>query len=93
VIAAGFHAALAQAVAEVAAAARVRTGAMTVGLTGGAFQNAVLATGTRARLEDRGFRVLTHSLVPPNDGGIALGQVAVVAARAAARTPTAHPED
>jgi hydrogenase maturation protein HypF len=92
-IAAGFHAALAQAVAEVAAAARVGTGATTVGLTGGVFQNAVLATGARARLEDRGFRVLTHSLVPPNDGGIALGQVAVVAARAAARTPTAHPED
>ncbi|HET9608323.1 MAG TPA: carbamoyltransferase HypF, partial [Acidimicrobiales bacterium] len=92
-VAAGFHAALAHAVADVAAVARDLTGATTVGLTGGVFQNAVLATGARARLEHRGFRVLTHALVPPNDGGIALGQVAVVAARAGLRTPAAQPEE
>ncbi|HEX6425087.1 MAG TPA: carbamoyltransferase HypF [Acidimicrobiales bacterium] len=92
-MAAGFHAALVDAVAEVAVAARDSTGATTVGLTGGAFQNALLATGARERLEDRGFRVLTHSLVPPNDGGLALGQVAVAAARAAAGPPTADQED
>ena len=53
-----------------------------VGLTGGVFQNALLTTLTRARLE--GFDVLTHRAVPANDGGLSLGQ-AVIAGRRLAR--------
>jgi hydrogenase maturation protein HypF len=50
-------------------------------LSGGCFQNAILAHGLKKRLVDEGFKVYTHSLVPPNDGGVALGQVAVAAHR------------
>lgn len=46
-------------------------------LSGGCFQNALLTTRLKKRLEDEGFKVYTHSLVPPNDGGIALGQAVV----------------
>ena len=52
----------------------------TVVLSGGSFQNLRLLGSTRARLERLGFRVLSHRLVPPNDGGISYGQAAVAAA-------------
>jgi hydrogenase maturation protein HypF len=50
-------------------------------LSGGSFQNLRLLASTRRRLEDHGFRVLSHRLVPPNDAGISYGQAAVAAAR------------
>jgi hydrogenase maturation protein HypF len=81
VVAARFHNGVALAVVEACAALRERTGLATVALSGGVFQNLLLLGRVVAWLEARGFRVLTHSRVPPNDAGISLGQAAVAAAR------------
>jgi hydrogenase maturation protein HypF len=79
VCAARFHRALAHAAVGIATAA----GCGTVALSGGCFQNRVLAAWVRDALETAGFRVLLHRHVPANDGGIALGQLAVALARGA----------
>jgi hydrogenase maturation protein HypF len=83
-VAARFHNGLAA--AAVAACARVRegTGLGVVALSGGVFQNVLLTERVATGLERAGFRVLTHSRVPPNDGGISLGQAVVAGARDAA---------
>jgi hydrogenase maturation protein HypF len=81
VVAARFHNGLARVVAEVCTALRDRTGLATVALSGGVFQNALLLERVSGGLEQRGFRVLTHSRVPCNDGGISFGQAVVAAAR------------
>ncbi len=72
-----FHVALATASADLAAAAAGRQRRTTVGLTGGVFVNRVLLEATSAALAARGLEVLVHRRVPANDGGLALGQVAV----------------
>jgi hydrogenase maturation protein HypF len=54
-----------------------------VALTGGCFQNSILTERTAAALRRRGFNVLLHRQVPPNDGGIAFGQIVIAAARLA----------
>jgi hydrogenase maturation protein HypF len=48
-------------------------------LSGGCFQNQYLTERVCYRLREAGFRPFTHQRVPPNDGGIALGQIAVAA--------------
>lgn len=67
-------------IVEVAEILRSAHGLHTVGLSGGVFQNVRIAGGAAAALRQAKFNVLTHQLVPPNDGGLALGQ-AVIAAR------------
>lgn len=73
-----FHLSLAELAGQVAG----RVGLPRVVLSGGCFQNALLVGLVRSRLERDGFQVFTHREVPPNDGGLSLGQ-AVVAAHAA----------
>ena len=69
-----FHRRLAGQIAGAVQAAREQTGLTAVALSGGVFQNRLLLELTVERLEQMNFHVLTHHLVPPNDGGIALGQ-------------------
>jgi hydrogenase maturation protein HypF len=80
VIATRFHHGVADAIVRVCLMLRDSTGLGVAALSGGVFQNVLLLERTVAGLERSGFRVLTHSRVPPNDAGISLGQVAVAAA-------------
>jgi hydrogenase maturation protein HypF len=75
VIGARFHDAVAALVVELAET--VAHGRQTVALSGGVFQNALLLRLVTAALRERDFEVITHRLVPPNDGGLALGQLLV----------------
>ena len=81
VIAARFHHGVAALIEAGCLAMRDRYGLDAVALSGGVFQNLLLLHATVSRLEARGFRVLVHSRVPCNDGGISLGQAVVAAAR------------
>ena len=83
-VAARFHNAVAAATAESCVAAARRRGSGTVVLSGGVFQNRRLLERTASLLGDAGLRVLVPELLPPNDGGIAYGQLAVAAAVLAA---------
>lgn len=83
IVAARFHNGLARVLADISAAARANHDISTVSLTGGTFQNLLLLTRTRALLEADGFEVLIHRQVPPNDGGISLGQTVIANARSA----------
>lgn len=73
-LAADFHIYLADGILRGAERMRDMTGVNVAALSGGCFQNMLLVKLCRERLEAAGFTCLTHSLVPPNDGGIALGQ-------------------
>lgn len=60
---------------------QTKTGLKKVVLSGGSFQNAILLGKSETELLRHGFEVFTHQQVPANDGGIALGQLAVAAKR------------
>jgi hydrogenase maturation protein HypF len=77
VIAARFHAGVAASVVEVCTRLAARGAPRVAGLTGGVFQNVRLLRETREQLERAGFEVLTHRVVPANDGGLSLGQAVV----------------
>jgi hydrogenase maturation protein HypF len=81
VISARFHRGMADLIVAGCQLLRESSGLGTVALSGGVFQNLLLLGTVVGLLEARGFRVLTHSRVPPNDGGISLGQAVVAAAR------------
>ncbi len=83
-ISAKFHNTL----AEIVRAVALRIGEAKIVLTGGCFQNRYLTEACLQRLLDAGFRPYWHQRVPPNDGGISLGQVIAAAARA--RSSVAH---
>jgi hydrogenase maturation protein HypF len=74
-----FHSTLVEIVAQVCARLRVRTGLNVVVLSGGVFQNSLLTTELIPQLVQDGFRVYRHRRVPPGDGGLSLGQLAIAA--------------
>ncbi|MDR3080518.1 MAG: carbamoyltransferase HypF, partial [Streptomyces sp.] len=87
-VAARFHRAVTGLVHHLCVRARVRHQVSTVALTGGVFLNSLLSSACAEALGADGFTVLRHHLVPPGDGGLALGQL-VVAAHGEARNE--HP--
>jgi len=74
-----FHQTAAQMTVQVCQRIAGDTGLRTVALSGGCFQNRLLLRLTVPALEGAGFRVLLHRRVPPNDGGLSLGQAAIAA--------------
>ncbi len=86
VIAARFHKGLAAGIVAMTTELTRKSGVRaplfdTVALSGGCFQNDILFAEVVCRLEQAGFKLLTHAEVPANDGGLALGQAAIGAAR------------
>jgi hydrogenase maturation protein HypF len=75
-----FHRAIANMIGAVVSSIRAQTGIERVCLSGGTFQNPLLLEGAVGVLRSSGFEVFLHSQVPPNDGGISLGQAVIGAA-------------
>ncbi len=88
-----FHNTVAAIVQNVCRLLREGTGIGKVALSGGVFQNCLLLGKVTERLHSIGFAVLTHSEVPPNDGGIALGQAAIAARRMSLEQAKEQPEE
>lgn len=86
-LALGFHEALGDATARLVVGRAAELGVGTVGLTGGVMQNRVLVSRLAGVLRGAGLQVLTHRIVPPNDGGLSLGQAVVGRARFVAGGP------
>jgi hydrogenase maturation protein HypF len=79
-IARRFHSTLVEVIAAVCGRLRRASGLEAVALSGGVFLNALVTGEVCARLQREGFRVYRQRLVPPNDGGLSLGQLAIAAA-------------
>jgi hydrogenase maturation protein HypF len=80
-IARRFHSTMVEVIVAVCNRLRQQTGIGVVALSGGVFLNTLLTSETGSRLVREGFRVYRHRLVPPGDGGLSLGQLAIAAAR------------
>jgi hydrogenase maturation protein HypF len=76
-----FHNTVSAAIAEACRRIRAAEGLAVVCLSGGTFQNAYLLGRTAQLLRTAGFRVFTHTIVPPNDGGLSLGQAVIASNR------------
>jgi hydrogenase maturation protein HypF len=81
VISARFHNTLIESVVQTVSSAQADSGLKKVALSGGSFQNRYLLSRLEHSLQNNGFQVYINSLVPANDGGIALGQLAVAGKR------------
>jgi len=80
-IARSFHRSIAELLATVCLRVREQTGLSVVALSGGVFQNRLLLEQLTTRLEEMAFQVYRNRRVPPNDGGVSLGQATIAAAR------------
>jgi hydrogenase maturation protein HypF len=80
-ISARFHGTIIRMIAELTAVLGRETALNQVAFSGGVFQNAILLSGLSQALTHSGFEVFSHSEIPTNDGGIALGQALVAAAK------------
>jgi hydrogenase maturation protein HypF len=81
IIAAKFHQGLINIIVKLVTSIQNQSEVNQVVLTGGVFQNCILLERLQQQLEALEIKVITHSLVPTNDGGISLGQAAISAAR------------
>jgi hydrogenase maturation protein HypF len=91
IISARFHETMARAVVLGCSRTREALGLTLVALSGGCFQNRRLTERARELLAARGFEVLLHRRVPPNDGGVAFGQAAVASFQLARASHGATP--
>lgn len=82
-ISARFHNTLVHVITDVLCSARNKSGINKIALSGGVFQNRYLLEKTEEALKIANFEVYSHTVVPSNDGGIALGQLAIAAKRRA----------
>jgi len=76
-ISARFHKTMSQIIVQMCQLIAQETSINLVALSGGVFQNRLLSKLTTEALQEKGFQVLTHRLVPCNDGGISLGQAVI----------------
>ncbi|MCK5838458.1 MAG: hypothetical protein KAG99_01360, partial [Bacteroidales bacterium] len=81
IISAKFHNTIINVIFAASSTIRNRYDVNSVVLSGGTFQNRYIAENVEKKLNDNGFNVITHSQVPSNDGGIALGQLSIAAKR------------
>jgi len=81
VVASKFHNTIVELIVDMAKKMEEKTGIKVVALSGGTFQNRIILEKSESRLQKEGFKVFTQSEIPSNDGGIALGQLAIAAKR------------
>jgi hydrogenase maturation protein HypF len=89
-LSAKFHITMALMISDMCSLIAQKTGLRVVALSGGVFQNRLLFRLAVAALESKGFEVLSHRLVPTNDGAIALGQAVIAHFLTADRQRSAH---